>query len=222
MVVVLIGPPGCGKGTQSALLKPLLNVPVLATGNILRQVAGSGTRLGNQVRDVLDAGALVDDELVNGVVAERLQSPECVNGAILDGYPRTVAQAETLDRLLEKLGLGEVVALNFEIDDITMFARLGARRYCPVCGRVYNLISQPPAELDFCDDDGMVLVTRSDDAPDVIRQRMRAYEAMTAPVLRHFRGRLNRVDATAPTQTVFTEITSRLCAPSVHAVSITL
>ena len=213
MVVVLIGPPGCGKGTQSAFLAPLLNVPVLATGNILRAVGDSGTPLGKRVREVLDSGALVDDSLVNDVIAERLRAPECANGAILDGYPRTVVQAEALDRLLESRGMGEAIALNFEIDEITMFSRLGARRYCPVCGRVYNLISQPPAELDFCDDDGMVLVTRSDDAPDVIRQRMRAYDEQTAPVVRHFRGRLHRVDATAPTEAVFAEIEQRLRAP---------
>lgn len=211
MVVVLIGPPGCGKGTQSRMLQQLLSVPGYSTGDILRSVAASRTELGNEVRDVLDSGGLVNDELVNRVVAERLASPECAAGAILDGYPRTVGQAQYLDRLLKKLNMPAAAVLNFEVDDETVFARLGGRRFCPVCQRTYNVVTQPPADLDFCDDDGMILVARVDDNPAVIRQRMRAFHSQTEGVLRHYRGRLHRLDANRSPECVLNEIESRLC-----------
>src|SRR4051812_1504590 len=129
MVVVLIGPPGCGKGTQSRMLQQTLNIPAFSTGEILRSVANGGTSLGNEVRSVLESGALVNDDLVNRVIGERLASTECANGAILDGYPRTVAQAEYLDRLVKKLGMPQVAVYNFEIDGATVYSRLGARRH---------------------------------------------------------------------------------------------
>lgn len=210
MVVVLIGPPGCGKGTQSRMLQQTLNVPAYSTGEILRAVANGGTSLGNEVRSVLERGALVDDEMVNRVIAERLASAECARGAILDGYPRTVAQAEYLDRLVKKLGLPPVAVYHFEIDGATVYSRLGARRHCPVCSRIYNVVSQPPADMDFCDDCGMVLVARTDDDPNVIGTRMRAFDAQTAPVLRHYRGRLHRIDASRSPEAVLSEIESRL------------
>ena len=158
----------------------------------------------------MESGALVDDATVNRVVAERLASPECRNGAILDGYPRTVDQAEFLDRLARKLRLPGLEVVNFEIDTATVVARLGARRSCPVCGRIYNLLSQPPAEYGYCDDDGMSLICRADDAPETIRRRMMTFEQQTAPVLRHYRGRLHRIDASRDTARVFAEIESRL------------
>ncbi len=213
MVVVLIGPPGCGKGTQSRKLQSILRVPAYSTGEILRTVAEARTSLGDEVRAILTAGNLVHDDLVNRVIAERLASPDCSEGAILDGYPRTVAQAEYLDRLLKKLGRRQVEAVNFEIDEATIFSRLSARRSCPLCGRVYNLVSQPPAHTGFCDDDGMSLIERVDDTPEVVQTRFRAYEKMTEPVVRHYRGRLHRIDATREPEQVLSEIESRLRSP---------
>jgi adenylate kinase len=210
MVVVLIGPPGCGKGTQSRLLTQLLDVPAFSTGEVLRVEASSGTALGNEVRQSLDAGALVNDELVNRVVANCLAREDFRQGAVLDGYPRTAAQADYLDRLLGKLSRPAAVALHFEIDRSTVLSRLAARRYCPICGRVYNLVTQPPADFDFCDDDGMVLVARKDDHPSVIGERLRTFDAQTAPVLRHYRGRLHRIDAVRRADDVLAEIASRL------------
>lgn len=210
MIVVLIGPPGCGKGTQSRLLAHALGVRAFSTGDILRHEAAAGTPLGNEVAAALESGELVSDELVNRVVAERLRAPECMQGAILDGYPRTQAQAAFLDRLLPELGMPPAAVLHFEIDEETVFARLAARRYCPVCGRVYNMVTQPPAEADFCDDDGMVVVARSDDDPGVSRERMKTYMALTAPVLQHYRGRLHRIDATRSSHRVLSEIETRL------------
>jgi adenylate kinase len=210
MVVVLIGPPGCGKGTQGRMLQQLLNIPALSTGDILRAEAEAGTPLGKEVRAVVEAGALVNDDLVNRVVAGRLASPELSRGVVLDGYPRTVAQAQYLDRLLRKLGMPAATILNFEIDEATVFARLTTRRQCPLCGRVYNMVSQPPAHVDYCDDDGMVLISRSDDTPEVIRERMRAYAAQTAAVVRHYRGSIHRIDATRDPEGVLMEIETRL------------
>jgi adenylate kinase len=213
MVVVMIGPPGSGKGTQSRLLTQLFNIPAFSTGDILRAEASAGGALGREVRQTLDAGALVNDDLVNRVVAERLSRPECSKGAILDGYPRTVAQAQYLDRLMHKLGLNPAEVLNFEIDENTLLSRVSARRYCPVCGRIYNLVTQPPADFDFCDDDGMILVARKDDESEIIRQRLRAFEHETAPVLKHYRGRLHRIQAIKSAEDVLAEIEARLrCA----------
>lgn len=215
MVVVLIGPPGSGKGTQSKLLKEAFHVPAFSTGDILRTVAASGTPLGNEVRTVLESGGLVEDELVNRVVAERLSAPECAQGAILDGYPRTVAQARFLDAWLGERSL-PLAVLNFEIDPVTVASRLGARRSCPVCGRVYNLITQPPAHDGFCDDDGMSLVARADDNAEVIVSRLNAFEVQTAPVLKHYQGRLHRIDATHGTpEMIFSEIEARLGLPAI-------
>jgi adenylate kinase len=216
MVVVLIGPPGCGKGTQSRLLTQLLNVPAYSTGEILRTEAAAGTELGNEVNAVLQSGGLASDDLVNRVVAERLASKCCTRGAILDGYPRTVAQAQYLDRLLKKLSLPPAAVVHFEIDEATVFTRLNARRYCPLCNRVYNIVSQPPAHMDFCDDDGMALLARSDDDARIIRQRLRTFDLQTEPVLRHYRGRLHRINACNDAQSVLGEIESRLGIP-VHA-----
>ncbi len=216
MVVVLIGPPGCGKGTQGRLLSRILGVQVYSTGDILRSVASARTPLGNEVRAVLEAGRLVNDELVNSAVAERLESETGSAGCILDGYPRTVAQAEFLDRLLGELGLPEPLVLNFEVDEATLFARLSARRYCPVCGRIYNLISQPPAESGYCDDDGMALVTRADDKADVIGERLRAYQTLTAPVLSHYGERMHTIHAAGSADAVLAEIEAEL---GVHAMS---
>ena len=210
MVVVMIGPPGCGKGTQSRLLTQQFNIPAFSTGDILRAQAASDDALGHEVRRTLDAGALVEDDLVNRVIAERLSGPECANGAILDGYPRTVAQAQYLDRLVNKLGLNPVEVLDFEIDQATLLSRVAARRYCPICGRIYNLVTQPPADFDFCDDDGMILIARRDDAADIIGERLRAFDCETAPVLKHYRGRLHRIEAVKPTEDVFADIDARL------------
>jgi len=210
MVIVLIGPPGCGKGTQSRLLTQALNVPAYSTGEILRAEVGAGSELGKEIRGILHSGGLVSDDLVNRAVAQRLPLPECANGVVLDGYPRTLAQAEFLDHLLSNLKMPGVAALHFEIDEPTIFSRLSARRYCPVCGRTYNVVSQPPAHADFCDDDGMVLMSRKDDHPDVIRERMTAYESVTMPVLRRYRGRVHRIDASRPAEQVLAEIESRL------------
>lgn len=209
----MLGPPGCGKGTQGRLLTRLLDIPAYSTGDILREQGSLGTALGNEVRRVLNAGALVNDDLVNRTMTERLADAACSRGVILDGYPRTVAQAQHLDRLLKKKARQPAVVLHFEIDEATVLSRLTSRRYCPVCGRVYNLVSQPPADIDFCDDDGMILVARKDDDPAIVRERLRHYDQLTGPVIRHYRGRLHRIDATRGAQELLTEIESRLGLP---------
>lgn len=213
-VIIMIGPPGCGKGTQGRALSQLYDVPVLSTGDILRSEVEAGTPLGQLVNSILASGGLVGDDLVNRIVAERLSKPECGMGFILDGYPRTVPQAEYLDGLLERLEFPEPSVLHFELDEATVLNRVSARRFCPVCGRTYNLVYQPPAEHDFCDDDGMILVRRGDDAAEIVMDRLRTYAASTQPVLAYYGGRnLHRIGAHRGVGEIFDDITARIEAP---------
>jgi adenylate kinase len=209
--ILLIGPPGCGKGTQGRALSRLYNIPALSTGDILRSEVESGTPLGRRVRSMLDAGELVGDEAVNRMVAERLSKPECSAGFILDGYPRTVPQAEHLDTLLEQLRFAEPAVLHFDLDEAVVLNRLSGRRFCPICGRIYNLAYRPPVDHDFCDDDGMILVRRRDDAVEIVRDRLRAYAATTPAVLAYYRGRnVHRVDASRTPGEISADIAGRL------------
>jgi adenylate kinase len=210
-VLVMIGPPGSGKGTQARNLTQVFDIPAISTGDILRAESQSDTPLGRRVRALIDAGRLVGDEIMNQIVENRLSRPDCTDGFILDGYPRTVAQAQFLDRVLPKLGLPLPKVLHFELQERVLVDRLCARRYCPVCGRIYNLVSQPPADHDFCDDDGMVLSRRTDDTEDVVLLRMRTYQRETEPVLAFYRGReLHRLDAGRGALEVFEEIERRV------------
>lgn len=217
-VVVLIGPPGCGKGTQGRLISQEFGVPELSTGDMLREESSRPTEFGQRVRSLLDSGALVDDATIDAVLARRLGARDCAHGFVLDGYPRTIAQARALDRLLERCAMPRPVLLYFEIAVDALVGRLSARRLCPVCGRIYNLVHQPPAEMEFCDDDGMMLVQRTDDTPDVILARLRVYEELTSPLLNFYAGRnLHRVDAGRSPSEVYAQVRERLGAALVVA-----
>ncbi|MGE5646960.1 MAG: adenylate kinase [Acidobacteriota bacterium] len=184
--LLLFGPPGSGKGTQAVLLSEFLHIPHISTGDIFRQSVKEGTELGKQVQAIMNAGQLVPDELVDAIVAERLAQPDCRDGYILDGYPRTVHQAENLDCLLLKQGKAKVV-VNLLVDYNIIVARITARRSCPVCGASYNLVSNPPKRDAVCDRDGAALVQRADDTEDVMRKRFQAYDEQTLPVMDFFR-----------------------------------
>lgn len=184
--LLLFGPPGSGKGTQAVLLSEFLHIPHISTGDIFRQSVKEGTELGKQVQAIMNAGQLVPDELVDAIVAERLAQPDCRDGYILDGYPRTVHQAENLDCLLLKQGTAKVV-VNLLVDYNIIVARITARRSCPVCGASYNLVSNPPKRDAVCDRDGAALVQRADDTEDVMRKRFQAYDEQTLPVMDFFR-----------------------------------
>ncbi len=190
--LLLFGPPGSGKGTQAVLLAESLGVPHISTGDMFRQHVKEGTELGRRVKAIMDSGQLVPDTLVNEMVEERLSRPDCAKGFILDGYPRTVPQAAMLDELLARQGRDKVV-INLQVDYNIIVARITARRSCPACGAVYNLVSNPPKIDCVCDRDGVALIQRDDDKEEVMRKRFEAYNAQTLPVIGFFREQGYRV-----------------------------
>jgi len=197
LALVLFGSPGSGKGTQSKLLSRALGIPQISTGDMLREHVRKGNAVGTAVEAKLKAGFLVKDEVVNALVEKRLAQSDAARGFILDGYPRTRAQAEWLCRLLAARGFHEVV-IHLVVDYNVIIARLSGRRQCPVCGTLYNVISKPPKVPGVCDLDGAKLIVREDDREEVIRERLEAYEKQTRPLLDYFREkgkRLYEVDA---------------------------
>lgn len=183
MRVVMLGPPGSGKGTQAHIISELYGVPVVTTGDMLRDAAARGTGHGLTAKGYMDRGELVPDDIVNAVVRERLSRPDVEKGFILDGFPRSKAQAEALDRILEekKLRLDHVVHVT--LGDKEIVGRLSKRRSCPRCGAVYHLESKPPRRGLACDECGARLVQRDDDRPEVIRHRLEVYREKTRPLL---------------------------------------
>ncbi len=188
MIVLLFGPPGCGKGTQSQFIARTLHIPAISTGEMFRAECASGTELGKLASSIMTAGGLVGDEIVNQVVASRLTKPDCAGGFLLDGYPRTAAQAQFLTGLLKKMGADAPVVIHIDVPDEVLVARLTARRQCPQCCRIYNLLHQPPKEAGKCDVDGAALTCRKDDCEEVIRERMTAYHTLSQPLIEHYRG----------------------------------
>ncbi|MBV9156277.1 MAG: adenylate kinase [Acidobacteriaceae bacterium] len=201
-VIILLGPPGSGKGTQAERLSSALGICAISTGEMLRREAQSGSALGKMVQDVLSSGQLVSDNLINRVVAHRLQQADCATGCILDGYPRTVAQAQFLDALLEKWNVPAPVVLNFEIPCEEVVSRLSRRRQCTECGRVYTVSTLSTETGILCDRDGSMLVQRADDHPSTIRERLRIYEKNAGQLINYYRSRdYHRVCATgAPSE----------------------
>ena len=203
MILLLFGPPGCGKGTQSAWLAARFGIPAVSTGEVFRAEIKAGTPLGKTASAIMAEGGLVGDDIVNGIVANRIAQPDCAGGFLLDGYPRTVPQAEVFAALLRDRGLPDPVVIHLDVADAVLIERLTARRQCPQCKRIYNLISQPPRDAERCDDDGALLLTREDDKEAVIRQRLQAYEEQTGPILNYYGPALVRkVDGAAPPEQV--------------------
>jgi len=199
--ILLLGAPGSGKGTQAKELVKLWGVPQISTGDLLRSNVSQGTQLGKVAKEIMLRGELVPDSLVNEMVAARLQQPDTVNGYILDGFPRTLGQAGWLDgRLAAQTGSLPVIAVNIQVDYNQLLRRITGRRNCPVCGTIYNIYSQPPQRSGYCDKDGTALVQRADDTEKAFTERMRAYGALTAPVIEHYRemGRFAEVDGDRP------------------------
>jgi adenylate kinase len=177
-------------------------IPAISTGEMFRAECKAGTDLGKAALTIMSQGGLVGDDIVNGMLANRISQPDCAAGFLLDGYPRTVPQAEMFTALLRERGLPEPVVIHMDVPDSVLVARLTARRQCPQCKRIYNLNSQPPRVAERCDDDGAALLTREDDKEEVIRQRLHAYEQQTGPILNFYGPALVRkVDgAAAPEQ----------------------
>jgi adenylate kinase len=197
--LVLFGPPGSGKGTQAKLLVQCLGIPQISTGDMLREHIQAGDSMGRAVAGVMKSGALVADERVNTLVEERLERPDAAKGFILDGYPRTRQQAESLSHWFAARGITGLV-IHLLVDYNSVISRLTGRRQCPRCGTLYNLFSKPPKQDETCDLDGTKLVIRDDDSPGVIRQRLEAYERQTRPLIDYFREkgrRLLEIDASS-------------------------
>ncbi len=196
MILILLGPPGAGKGTQAKLLAAALAVPHISTGDMFRDHKARGTEIGKRVQAIMDAGGLVTDEITNAMVEERLARADVATGCILDGYPRTVGQAVFLDGLLARLGrpLGKVVS--YEVSEAALVERIGGRRSCASCGAVYHVTQQPPRQAGRCDKDGAALVLREDDKPENVRKRMQEYATKTAPLKAYYqaRGQVVEVD----------------------------
>ncbi|MBY0372699.1 MAG: adenylate kinase [Bryobacteraceae bacterium] len=196
MALILFGAPGSGKGTQAKILSSELGMPHISTGDMLRSRMDVDDALGRVILAVMKSGQLVPDEMVNRMVEERIDQPDCQHGFILDGYPRTLRQAEMVEWLLAARGLKQLV-IHLQVDYNKLVGRLTARRQCPQCGTLYNLLSKPPLIPGRCDIEGAKLSIRTDDSEPVIRQRLEAYEAQTTPLIEHFRGSgcLRDVDA---------------------------
>jgi adenylate kinase len=207
--VVLLGAPGAGKGTQAKLIARNYGIPHISTGDILRENVVRCTELGKKAKAVLERGELVSDELVNGMVAERLQQPDVERGFVLDGFPRTVTQAEWLDHELAARGNKKPpVVVSVEVGYNQLLQRLTGRRTCPVDGKIYNIHSQPPNIEGVCDVCGTQLFQRVDDTEEVISERLKSYERQTLPLVDFYRsqGRLRRVKGELPVQQVMAEI----------------
>ena len=178
MKMIILGPPGSGKGTQADVLKKHLQIPSISTGDILRDAIQRETPVGLRAKEYMDAGGLVPDEVIIGILIDRISKQDCKDGYILDGAPRTLVQAEALDEQGIKLD----VVLSFEISDDDIIERLGGRRVCPKCGATYHIASKPPEKDGICDNCGTALTIRSDDEKETIRNRLEAYHKETEPL----------------------------------------
>jgi adenylate kinase len=186
LILLLFGPPGCGKGTQAVNLASRFEIPAISTGDMFRAEMKAGTEFGKMASSIMAAGGLITDEITNGIVKSRVSQPDCAGGFLLDGYPRTVPQAQYLAALLKEKGMPEPVVIHLDVASEALVARLTARRQCPTCKRIYNILSQPPKVEGVCDDDGVALFTRTDDQEATIRQRLNAYEELTGPILKWY------------------------------------
>jgi adenylate kinase len=209
-----LGAPGSGKGTQSQLLIKAYGIPQISTGDLLREAVAKRTELGVRAKSAMDAGKLVDDATVLGMIRERFGRPDAVNGFILDGFPRNIAQAEALQKMLAEMGtpLDAVILLNLDLK--ILFKRLTGRRICEKCERVFNIYTSPPGEIsqsEHIQDNGR-LVQRPDDKEEVISKRLEVYDAQTKPLIKHYTdlGLLRVVDADTDVDTVFKSIQSAL------------
>jgi adenylate kinase len=196
--LVLLGPPGSGKGTQGERLQEDFRLPYYATGDILRAAVRDETELGREAKEYMDRGDLVPDEVIVGVIAERVASGEAADGFILDGFPRTIAQAEALDAKMEELGRELTAAVLIDVADDEVVRRLGGRRTCVKSGHVFHVEFDPPKNEGVCDVCGARLIVRDDDKPEVIRHRLEQYHEKTEPVISHYEAKsiLRRVDGT--------------------------
>ncbi|MFN6991894.1 MAG: adenylate kinase [Fervidobacterium sp.] len=187
MNLIFLGPPGAGKGTYAKKLVEKYSIPHISTGDIFREAIAKQTELGKKVQEIVNSGNLVPDDLTNALVAERLRQPDCSNGFVLDGYPRTLNQAEALDKMLKSMEKELTGAIYFEVDEETVVERISTRRVCSKCGKVYNVITLPPKVEGICDDCGSPIIQRDDDKEEIVRSRYRVYIEKTTPLIEYYR-----------------------------------
>jgi adenylate kinase len=205
--VIFLGPPGAGKGTQAARLASHLGVPKISTGDMLRDSMAKDTPLGREIRPAMEKGNLVSDDILVALVRERISHSDCERGFVLDGFPRTLPQAEGLLRM----GGGDPhawVVFDFEVPRDVLMLRLSGRRWCPVCQATYHVVNDPPKAPGICDRDGVALVQRDDDRESVVAERLREYDQRTFPLIEHYRtrARMIPVDGNRPMEVVFKEL----------------
>ncbi len=208
MRFILFGPPGVGKGTQAKILSSKLKIAHISTGDLLREAVSSGSELGRKAKEIMDAGQLVSDDIMIGIIREVLQSPKCQYGFILDGFPRTVPQAEALNKLLDEIHLNLKAVINMEIDNERVVLRLTSRLSCKQCGTIFNLLLDPVQHGSPCPKCGGELVLRTDDDAETVRKRLEVYAKSTMPVKEYYKkqGLLRDIDADGSIESVSNEI----------------
>ncbi len=213
MRLILLGPPGAGKGTQAAWLKDTYRIPQLSTGEMLREAVAKGTEVGREAKSIMEAGKLVSDDIINRIVAERIDLPDCANGFILDGFPRTIPQAEALDAMLAERGLALDAVVEIRVDNDALVARIAGRFSCAKCGAGYHDSFKPTQVAGVCDECGATeFVRRKDDNAETVKARLISYEAQTAPLLPFYeaKGLVRTVDGMAPIDEVTVAIRQAL------------
>jgi len=212
MKIVMLGGPGAGKGTQAKIIAQNYKIPHISTGDIFRANIKEGTELGKKAKTYMDAGGLVPDELVVDLVADRLTWDDTRDGFVLDGFPRTIPQAEALTKALTDMGTKLDVAIDIEVPDQVIIDRMGGRRACVSCGSTYHIVNIPPKKEGFCDKCGSELILRDDDKPETVKHRLDVYHEQTQPLIDYYKnmGTLKEVDGTVAMDDVFAQIASIL------------
>ncbi len=210
MILILMGPPGCGKGTQAKKLEKKYTIPQLSTGDMLRAAVKAETPVGLEAKSYMDGGKLVPDGVIIGVVQERLAEPDCLKGFILDGFPRTVVQGEALDALLKETSKDITAVINIDVPDSEVIKRISGRRQCPACGATFHIEYSPSAEGSRCDECGAELIQRKDDQEETVRDRLKVYREQTEPLIGFYQkqGLLKEASGSKPIAEVFNDICS--------------
>ena len=208
MKIIMLGAPGAGKGTQAKLIAEKYGVPHISTGDIFRANIKNGTELGKEAKEYMDKGLLVPDELTVRLLLDRVAQDDCKNGYVLDGFPRTIPQAEVLDKELTKLGDSIDFAVDVDVPDENIIRRMSGRRACLNCGATYHIVNIPPKKEGICDVCGSELVLRDDDQPETVKNRLKVYHEQTQPLIEYYTGKgvLRTVDGTLPMEEVFDAI----------------
>ena len=214
MKIVMLGAPGAGKGTQAKKIADKYGVPHISTGDIFRANIKEGTELGNKAKTYMDKGLLVPDELVVDLVVDRIKNDDCKKGYVLDGFPRTIPQAECLDKALSEMSDALDFAINIDVPDENIISRMGGRRACVGCGATYHVVNIPPKKEGICDRCGGELILRDDDKPETVKQRLDVYHEQTQPLIDYYtkKGIIRDVDGTMEMDDVFGAITGILGA----------